>query len=245
MKRFLLNILPISALVLSTLTVSVAQDRREAPLTNSSVTKLVRAGFKDKTVIAIIHSRPNVFQLEPDRLIELKRNGVSENIILAMLSQGSPNFSEEAWDDDTFFRTQPKQEGGDSQSGSTDIFGSGAESKSEQRGRGMSGSGSGDTLTTGSATVRIMRPPTEAGGQSLKLEKTPTLNNESIVQLVNAGFSEGTIINRIQNSPADFDLTPNKVEELRKRRVSQAIISAMTAAMDDAGSNTASPGTEN
>jgi len=223
----------------------MAQDRREAPLTNASVIKLVRAGFKDKTVIAIIHSRPNVFKLEPERLIELKRNGVSENVILAMLSQGNPSFSEEGWDDDTFFKSNPKRGGDDNQSGSTGIFGSGSESKTEERGRGMSGSGSGDTLTTGSATVRILRPPREAGGQSLKLEKTPTLNNDSIVQLVNAGFSEGTIINRIQNSPADFDLAPAKIEELRKRRVSEAIISAMTAAMDDAGSSNAGPGTEN
>jgi hypothetical protein len=245
MKKFLLNLLAITALAISSLAVCTAQDRREAPLTNSSIIKLVRAGFKDKTVIAIIHSRPNVFQLEPERLIELKRNGVSENIILAMLAQGSPNFSGEGWDDDTFFQTNPKRGGNDNQSGSTDIFGSGAESKTEQRGRGMSGGGSGDTLTTGSATVRILRPPTEAGGQALKLEKTPTLNNDSIVQLVNAGFSDGTIINRIQNSPADFDLTPAKIEELRKRRVSEAIISAMTAAMDDTGSSATSPAREN
>ena len=74
--------LAVVMLVLSLGSVAQAQSP-STPMTNTAVIKLVRAGFKDKTVIAIIHSRPNRFDLEPDRLIELKRNGVSENIILA------------------------------------------------------------------------------------------------------------------------------------------------------------------
>ncbi len=57
-----------------------AQQPAEVPLTNTAVVKLVRAGFKEKTVIAIIRSRANHFELDPDRLIELKRNGVSETL---------------------------------------------------------------------------------------------------------------------------------------------------------------------
>src|SRR6476646_8149333 len=64
-----------------------AQQAADGPLSNAAVIKLVRAGFKEKTVVAIIHSRPNRFNLAPDHLIELKRNGVGENVILAMLSQ--------------------------------------------------------------------------------------------------------------------------------------------------------------
>ena len=64
----------------------VPAQQAETPLTNAAIVKLVRAGFKEKTVVAIIHNRPNRFNLNPDKLIELKRSGVSENIILAMLS---------------------------------------------------------------------------------------------------------------------------------------------------------------
>ena len=46
----------------------------------------MKAGFKEKTIIAIINSRPNRFNLETEQLIQLKQNGVSENVILAMLS---------------------------------------------------------------------------------------------------------------------------------------------------------------
>lgn len=221
------------------LTPVFAQQRE--PLTNASVIKLVRAGFKEKTVIAIVHSRPNRFDLDPDRLIEMKRNGVSENIILAMLAQDESWLIGDDQSDDAFFRAgqKPAREnnGENPQTGGTGIFGSSGSSKGQTRGRGMNGSSAGDTLTTGSATVRIVRPPTEEGGSSVKLEKTPTLDNDAIIKLVEAGFSEGTIIKRIEDSPVDFDLSPPKLADLRKHRVSEQMVVAMTAAMSDDSSS--------
>lgn len=206
-----------------------------APLTNAAVVKLARAGFKEKTIIAIIRTRPAQFDLSPDRLIDLKRNGVSENIILVMLARDdSAGAAFENLSDDPFF--------GDSSSGShsqksnggsensTDIFGSTNGSTGRTRSRGANGANEGDTTTTGSATVRIQRPPVEAGATP-KLEKTPTLNNQSIVELAEAGFTEGTIIRRIEQSPADFELTPQKIAELHRRHVSDKIIEAMKSAM--------------
>jgi hypothetical protein len=90
-------------------------------------------------------------------------------------------------------------------------------------------------VTTGSATVKILRPPAEPGGApaSTKLEKTKSLTNDSIIELVEAGFSEGTIIRRIEQSPVEFDLAANKLEELRRRRVSDKVLAAMKAAMGE------------
>lgn len=230
MKKLLLNFALISLVVCAALLPVYSQRSQHTPLTNSAVVKLVRAGFKEKTVIAIIHNRPSRFNLDPDRLIELKRNGVSDNIILAMLAQDAGFvMTDDDWPDDSAFRGTP----GDNQSGSTDIFGNSQGSNSRTRERGAGGSAQGESSTTGSATVRILRPPAEAGGQALKLEKTPTLNNEDVIRLVEAGFSEGTIIKRIEGSPAEFDLSTAKVEELRRRRVTDAIIAAMTSAMSD------------
>jgi hypothetical protein len=217
--------------------VSQAQGQQlQTPLTNAAVVKLVRAGFKEKTVMAIIRNRPNRFTLDPDRLVELKRNGVSENIILAMLTQSEPfAFSDDDWMDDSGLRgsmNRPSDGNGNGTIGS-DIFGSSSGSRNQSSGRGMSGGNEGETTTTGSATVRILRPPAEAGAAPLKLEKSPTLTNDAVIQLVEAGFSEGTIIKRIENSPADFDLSSAKLEELRRRRVTEPIILAMTAAMGD------------
>jgi len=50
----------------------------EATLTNASVVKLSKAGFKEKTIISLIFARSPNFDLSADRLIDLKRSGVSE-----------------------------------------------------------------------------------------------------------------------------------------------------------------------
>lgn len=216
-----------------------AQPRDTAPLTNASVVKLVKAGFKDKSIITIIASRPVTFDLSTERLIELKRVGVSEKVILAMLArQEGVEFSDDAWNDQEFdspsnIAKEPAKSGTSNDGSSTDIFGSSGGSRGSVKTRSGSASSSGDTITTGSATVRILRPPSEAGGAPTKLEKTKSLTNDSICELVEAGFSEGTIIRRIEQSPVEFDLSAAKVQELRKRRVSDKILTAMKAAMGD------------
>ena len=215
---------------------SAYAQRPQQPLTNASVVKLVRAGFKEKTVIGIINSRPSNFKLEPEQLIELKRNGVSENIILAMLSQDdSFVLHDDDWSlDSTLGRSRNRGIDGHQPQPGTDIFGNSGGSKGQSSGRGLGGENDQESTTTGSATVRILRPPSESGdGAQLKLEKIPTLDNEAVIKLVEAGFSEGTIIKRIDDSPADFDLTAAKVAELRRRRVPDTIITAMTAAMSE------------
>lgn len=215
--------------------------RPEAPLTNASVVKLVRAGFKEKTIIAIINNRPSRFDLDPDRLIELKRSGVSDNVVLAMLAQQESFVIDDGdWSMDSTLGRRPDR---DSSNG-TDIFGNSGGSRSSSSGRGMSGGNEQESTSTGSATVRILRPPSEAASPA-KLEKTPTLTNEGVVNLVEAGFSEGTIIKRIENSPADFDLSPRMLQELRRRRVTEPIIAAMIAAMgEDPAPNRSLPKTK-
>ena len=225
------TILAGAALVLLFLiaTPAIAQSST-SPMTNSAVIKLVRAGFKEKTVIAIIHSRASRFDLEPDRLIELKRNGVSENVILAMLAQTAALSVDDDMSFSDFGREDNRQNGDRNGDG---IFGGSSSSNGETSGRGIRGSNQGSQTTTGTATVKILRPPADETGASLRLEKTPTLNNESIIQLVDAGFSEGTIISRIESSPADFDLSESKVDELRRHRVTEPVIKAMKASMRD------------
>src|ERR1041385_6691868 len=208
MKRLLAT----TCLCLSLFVIGVYGQQPDAPLTNASVIRLVKAGFKEKTVIAIINNRPGDFKLDTEHLIDLKHNGVNENIILAMLSSqmGTVMVDENEWSsEDPFFKDLKKPSAAESQTQSG-IFGSGSSSRSESKGRGGLGGNQNEGTVTGSATVRIIKPPVEAG------------------------FSEGTIIKRIEESPVDFDLSPTKVDELHKRRVTDAIIAAMTAAMGDA-----------
>lgn len=220
-----------------------AQSDNNAPLTNASIVKLVKAGFKEKSIITIIAARPVSFDLSTDRLIELKRTGVTEKVILAMMARQEGNdFSDETWTDEEFFsqstnaaKNSSTKPGNSNDGSSTDIFGSSGGAKGSTRSNRGNSSLSGDTITTGSATVKILRPPTEGDGPA-KLEKTKSLTNDSVCELVEAGFSEGTIIRRIEQSPVEFDLSTAKIEELRKRRVSEKIISAMKTAMGDESS---------
>lgn len=241
MKACLLRVALVLTLCASSASAGWAQGG-EGPLTNASVIKLVRAGFAEKTVITIVRTRPARFDLSPDQLIELKKNRVSEKIILAMLARdGAPVGSgDDGWDEDFFgddsARRGANTAGGAAQGsgqGELGIFGSSGGSRNRSRSNMGTGGGSEDTETTGSATVRIIRPPVEAGGAPPRLERTPTLTNESVVELVEAGFSEGTIVRRIEQSPASFDLAPAKLAELRRRRVGEPVINAMKAAMAD------------
>jgi len=245
MKRFLFQHTPLLLLliVLSCNYVWAQSADSNTPLTNAAVVKLVKAGFKEKTVITIIDSRPVRFELSPERMIELKRTGCSEKIILAMMARQAGNdIDYDSLGDDGFFSgplsgpldnadKNPAKSGNGNDGGSMDIFGSSGGSKAQTRSRGRNGSIQNDGTTTGSATVRILRPPTEGGGAVPKLERTPTLDNEAIIRLVDAGFSEGTIIKRIEDSPSEFDLSPAKLADLHKRRVTDPIIAAMSAAM--------------
>ena len=245
MKRFLFShsLLLVLFLLITCAPAWAQSGDNNAPLTNASIVKLGKAGFKEKSIITIIGSKPVSFDLATDRLIELKRTGVSEKVILAMMARQEGNeFNDETWSDEEFFGQSNNGNGtkgsstnpGSSKAGnSTDIFGASGGSSGSVKTRGGTVASTGDTITTGSATVKILRPPTEADGGPAKLEKTKSLTNDSVCELVEAGFSEGTIIRRIEQSPVEFDLSAAKIEELRKRRVSEKIISAMKTAMGD------------
>src|ERR1043165_2565308 len=220
------------------------QSKQEGPMTNGEVIKLVKAGFKEKTVVVIIASRIPNFDLSSDQMIKRKRAGVSENVIVAMLArqEGSdvPTDDASSWGDDPFFNSKldpngsSKGSGSGSGDGGTNIFGSSSGSRQRNSTRTGNGSATNDSDLSGSATVRIIRPPSESGnGSPAKLEKTKSLTNDSIVELVEAGFSEGTIIRRIEQSPVEFDLAADKLDALRKRRVSDKVIVAMKAAMGE------------
>jgi hypothetical protein len=218
-----------------------AQTKDEGPMTNAEVIKLVKAGFKEKTVVLIIASRIPNFDLTSDQMIKLKRAGVNENIIVAMLARQEGTdvpADDSSWGDDPFFNSKldPKDSStkGSGSDGSTSIFGNISGSRAKSSTRTGNGSGSDESNLSGSATVRLIKPPSEAGGgTAAKLEKTKSLTNESIVELVEAGFSEGTIIRRIEQSPVEFDLAADKLEALRKKRVTDKVIVAMKAAMGE------------
>jgi len=111
MRPFLNRALIVFVLALLTTGVAAGQSPDNAPLTNAAIVKLVRSGFKEKTVISIVAARRAAYDLSPDRMIELKKSGVSEKIILAMLArQEDFNGLDDAFTDDPFFRDSSRKQ---------------------------------------------------------------------------------------------------------------------------------------
>jgi hypothetical protein len=59
----------------------------EEALTNESVLKLVKAGMSDNIVVGMVKSQPAKFSLGPDDIVALKKDGVSDSVIGAMLDK--------------------------------------------------------------------------------------------------------------------------------------------------------------
>jgi hypothetical protein len=58
-------------------------------LTNDSILKLVKAGMGNDLIINMVNTQPSNFSLGPEDLIALKKGGVSEKIISAMVMKNS------------------------------------------------------------------------------------------------------------------------------------------------------------
>ena len=217
-------------------------------LTNDSIISLVKAGFKEKTIVTLMRTSPVNFDLSATKLIQLKKNGVNEAVIQAMIQRQALQTGEAfslrddeffTADDEAFFKAQPRlelpelrQSKPNDSSKDLDIFGSRSGGQSQTRSRGgVNSDRSGSGELSGSATVRIIKPPTESSEP--KLERAPRLNNQNIIDMVQAGFTEGTILRKIELEQVEFDLSPQAVAELRKNRVSDKVVKAMRTAMDD------------
>ncbi|PZD74258.1 hypothetical protein C1752_01409 [Acaryochloris thomasi RCC1774] len=75
------------------------------------------------------------------------------------------------------------------------------------------------------ATSAILLNPVVVLSQSAR----EFLTNSDVLKLIKAGIPEETIILSVQNSPANFDTSPEALIELRQQGVSQQIMNAMLA----------------
>lgn len=71
--------------------------------------------------------------------------------------------------------------------------------------------------------------PADAGAQSAGAiaRKAETLNNESIIAMLNAGLSETVIVAKIKAAEAAFDTSASALQSLKKQGVSDAVVMAM------------------
>ena len=253
--KYLVPLCLVMLLALASAGVANAQNRpgvnKNEVLTNEAVINLSKAGFKERTIITLIRTSETKFDISTPKLVELKKRGVNEKVINEMIERTNYGAAAQrmtslrddeffAKDDDAFFngpifKELPTEKEAKKREDEAMIFGSQSGSGSRNRSRGGLGP-NGDrreqSETSGSATVRIIRPPSE-GSPEPKLQRAPKLYNKGVLEMIQAGFSEGTVIRKIESSQVDFDLSPNALGELRQNRATERIITAMKTAMDE------------
>jgi hypothetical protein len=228
-----------------------AQDRPREILNNDSIISLTKASFKERTIITLIRTSQTRFDISTPKLVELKKRGVSERVISEMIeitnrgemAQSLSTLRDDeffAKDDDAFFngpifKQVPTEKQAKKMEDEAMIFGSqsGGRSRTESRGTAPNSSRQQQGEVSGSASVRIVRPSGESTATAPKLERAPKLDNRGVLDMIQAGFSEGTIIRKIETAQVEFDLSPKAVDELKKNRISDRVISAMKTAMDE------------
>lgn len=250
--KYLVPLCLVIFLALSAANVCLAQEIRSREiLTNESIISLTKARFKERTIITLIRTSQTAFDISTLKLVELKKRGVSERVISEMieitnrgeLAQRLTTLRDDEFfsrDDDAFFngpifKELPTEKQAKKMEDEAMIFGSqsGGRSQSRSRGFGPNGEREQQSEVMGSASVRIVRPSGEKSSATPKLERAPKLDNQGVLEMVQAGFSEGTIIRRIETSQVEFDLSSSAVEDLKKNRITDRILKAMKTAMDE------------
>jgi len=221
-------------------------------LTNEAIINLTKADFKERTIITLIRTSETAFDISTPKLVELKKRGVSERVIGEMVERTNYGIAAQrfnslrddeffAKDDDAFFngpifKELPTEKEAKKREEEAMIFGSqsGASSKTKSRGLGgPNGERERKSEVMGSASVRIVRPSGEQSNAEPKLQRPAKLDNKGVLEMIQAGFSEGTVIRKIESSQVEFDLSPKALNELRQNRASERVITAMKTAMDE------------
>lgn len=79
----------IVAFLMTSLLMTRSVDAQEV-LTNESIVEMVKAGLSERVIIAKIRNSPTKFDTQTDALIALKKNGVPEKVIEAIMSPSAP-----------------------------------------------------------------------------------------------------------------------------------------------------------
>ena len=174
-------------------------------LNNAAIVKMIKAGLSPEIVVATVNSQPGHYNVSPDGLIALKKAGVSDQIISAMIAKNSGS-------------TPPSAAPFPAAAGNGNV--SFAPNPSTGPGSGQ-GSGFGDPSASGTAGV----PPgvdsvgmyykdkqgnwTELGAEVVNFKTGGALKHISSVGIVKEdlnGFVSGFHSHQPMNPPADFIL---------------------------------------
>jgi hypothetical protein len=78
-----------------------------------------------------------------------------------------------------------------------------------------------------SAFYFVLLPANAAAQKAGEIVKQETLNNESIIGMLNAGLSETIMIAKIKSSRVNFDTSSSALQSLKKQGITDSVILAM------------------
>ena len=84
------------AMILLGLVLTTSSGFAQEVMTNQTVVEMVKAGLSERVIVAKIRTSPTNFDVRTDALIALKKNGVPEKVIEAILSPSAPSASAES-----------------------------------------------------------------------------------------------------------------------------------------------------
>ena len=61
----------------------------QQPLTNESIQKMAKAGLGDDVIVSMIQSQPGNYDLNPETLVSLKKDGLSDKVLAAMAAKNA------------------------------------------------------------------------------------------------------------------------------------------------------------
>jgi hypothetical protein len=71
------------------LCLSAAATAQQQPLNNDSIQKMAKAGLGDDVIVSMIQSQPGHYDVNPDTLVALKKDGVSDKVLAAMAAKNA------------------------------------------------------------------------------------------------------------------------------------------------------------
>jgi hypothetical protein len=73
-----------------TMTISVGWAQNQAkPLTDDDIIRMTKSGLGESTILAVMQASPANFDISPNALIAIKRAGVTQNVINAVVAAGT------------------------------------------------------------------------------------------------------------------------------------------------------------
>lgn len=186
----------------------------QAPVTNEDIIKLAKSGLSESFILNVIDQQTSNFSTDVGRLIELKRNGVSENVIQAVARKTPPV---EPLTSDGLVRLVKAQF---SDRFLLDLLGH-------------------YPVKVSTDPYKLAEMKREGVGEAVLAEvvrKSPSpapITPDALSALARAGFSENFLVDAVKRQPPGVPPTTDQIVQMKQAGVNERVLDSMLSATKD------------